>query len=232
MTASHVLRYFERDGLPDHLAWIGSPFRDLATELADRLPDGPELEAGLRKLLEARDCAVRATDQGPVEPEADAFSKPDGPIGEGVRDVGALLAMKKHAAVVYFIRNGNRVKIGTTQSLRSRITRLSLRPEDLVRVEHGGVGHERCVHARFGAHRIGTTEWFDLRGPLADHIAKRETNQERVRNALAYYGEMRRRDLEVLIGITEKQALKALDGLKPGVERTDSDTWRLVPHAR
>lgn len=34
---------------------------DLATEMIDFLPDGPELTAGLRKLLEAKDCFVRAT---------------------------------------------------------------------------------------------------------------------------------------------------------------------------
>lgn len=32
----------------------------LAEEMIDRLPDGPELTAGLRKLLEAKDCFVRA----------------------------------------------------------------------------------------------------------------------------------------------------------------------------
>jgi hypothetical protein len=32
----------------------------LAEAMVDRLPDGPELSAGLRKLLEAQDCFVRA----------------------------------------------------------------------------------------------------------------------------------------------------------------------------
>lgn len=31
-----------------------------AQYMADTLPDGPELAAGLRKLLEAKDCFVRA----------------------------------------------------------------------------------------------------------------------------------------------------------------------------
>jgi hypothetical protein len=38
---------------------------------------------------------------------------------------------------------------------------------------------------------------------------------------------MRRRELEVLIGITEKQALSALRALGTMVERTDENTWRL-----
>jgi hypothetical protein len=32
----------------------------LADEMADALPSGPELTTGLRKLLEAKDCFVRA----------------------------------------------------------------------------------------------------------------------------------------------------------------------------
>ena len=33
---------------------------DLAEHILTTLPDGPELTAGLRKLLEAKDCFVRA----------------------------------------------------------------------------------------------------------------------------------------------------------------------------
>jgi hypothetical protein len=33
---------------------------ECATEMAKRLPQNPELTAGLRKLLEAKDCFVRA----------------------------------------------------------------------------------------------------------------------------------------------------------------------------
>jgi hypothetical protein len=55
------------------------------------------------------------------------------------------------------------------------------------------------------------------------------SNQEKVRNALAKYGNMTRRELETATGLEEKQVLKALDGLKPEVERTDAGTWRIVP---
>ena len=36
------------------------PIGDLAKAMDDSLPDGPEKSAGLRKLLEAKDCLVRA----------------------------------------------------------------------------------------------------------------------------------------------------------------------------
>ena len=54
-----LLKFFRYDHLPAHLQSVSRPFGDLATEMADKL-DGPELTAGLRKLLEAKDCMVRA----------------------------------------------------------------------------------------------------------------------------------------------------------------------------
>ncbi len=39
---------------------MSKPIGDLAREMDESLPDGAEKSAGLRKLLEAKDCAVRA----------------------------------------------------------------------------------------------------------------------------------------------------------------------------
>lgn len=57
------------------------------------------------------------------------------------------------------------------------------------------------------------------------------TNQERVRNTLGKYGNCTRKELEQATGLEERQVLKALDGLKPDVERTDAGTWRIVPES-
>lgn len=54
-----ILRYFEFTHLAAPLQEVSQPFHALAHELAGKL-DGPELTAGLRKLLEAKDCFVRA----------------------------------------------------------------------------------------------------------------------------------------------------------------------------
>lgn len=60
-----LLRYFNYGHLPPHLAAVSAPVGELAGQMADLLPDGPELTAGLRKLLESKDCFVRAAlDQG------------------------------------------------------------------------------------------------------------------------------------------------------------------------
>ena len=55
-----IMKYFEYSHLPEHLQAVSKPFGDMATELNGSLPDGPEKSAGLRKLLEAKDCMVRA----------------------------------------------------------------------------------------------------------------------------------------------------------------------------
>jgi len=44
----------------DDLQRISRACSELAAQMLQELPDGPELTAGLRKLLEAKDCFVRA----------------------------------------------------------------------------------------------------------------------------------------------------------------------------
>jgi hypothetical protein len=55
-----LARWFAFEHLPDHLRVPSARCAHLAQEMIDDLPDGPELTAGLRKLLEAKDCFVRA----------------------------------------------------------------------------------------------------------------------------------------------------------------------------
>jgi len=58
--SSPVLRYFEYAHLPEPLLGIAADVARLAKGFDQTLPDGPEKSAGLRKLLEAKDCFVRA----------------------------------------------------------------------------------------------------------------------------------------------------------------------------
>jgi hypothetical protein len=55
-----VLRYFEFDHLKTPLRQVSAECHALAHQMVADLPDGQELTAGLRKLLEAKDCFVRA----------------------------------------------------------------------------------------------------------------------------------------------------------------------------
>ncbi|MCM8554000.1 hypothetical protein [Streptomyces sp. STCH 565 A] len=62
-----ILRYFKFGHLPDHLKAVSAPFADLANQLVETLPPGPELSVALRKLLESKDAAVRAALDLPQE---------------------------------------------------------------------------------------------------------------------------------------------------------------------
>ena len=60
MTPEFILQFFEYKHLPEHLQEVSKPFADLANDVLMKLPSNSERSAGLRKLLEAKDCAVRA----------------------------------------------------------------------------------------------------------------------------------------------------------------------------
>ena len=55
-----ILAYFGCGHLREPLYMASRPFRDLAHHLAVTLPPCAERTAAFRKLLEAKDCAVRA----------------------------------------------------------------------------------------------------------------------------------------------------------------------------
>ena len=59
--SSPILKYFTYEHLPKEQQQLSRVFCEMATSLDGDLPDGPEKSAGLRKLLEAKDCFVRAS---------------------------------------------------------------------------------------------------------------------------------------------------------------------------
>jgi hypothetical protein len=56
----HIMQFFAYEHLPKHLQDVSRPFGLLANTLVESLPRNPERTAALRKLLEAKDAAVRA----------------------------------------------------------------------------------------------------------------------------------------------------------------------------
>ena len=56
----HLLQFFAYAHLPAPLQAVSKPFCELAQQLVTSLPRNPERTTALRKLLEAKDCAVRA----------------------------------------------------------------------------------------------------------------------------------------------------------------------------
>ena len=55
-----IMKFFEWKHLPENLQVVSKPFGEFAETMNNQLQPGPEKSAGLRKLLEAKDCAVRA----------------------------------------------------------------------------------------------------------------------------------------------------------------------------
>ena len=58
--ADRLEQFFVFAHLPPHLQAISKPFSELAAHIIATLPSNPERTVALRKLLEAKDCAVRA----------------------------------------------------------------------------------------------------------------------------------------------------------------------------
>jgi hypothetical protein len=55
-----IMQFFAFDHLPEHLKVVSAQFYELACSLVATLPRNPERTVALRKLLEAKDAAVRA----------------------------------------------------------------------------------------------------------------------------------------------------------------------------
>jgi len=59
-TPEPMLKFFEFAHLPENLKHASRMFHDTAHWVVDNVPRNPERTVALRKLLEAKDCAVRA----------------------------------------------------------------------------------------------------------------------------------------------------------------------------
>lgn len=55
-----ILKYFEYAHLPEKVQLVSRAFAVHAETIVNTIPRSPERSAGLRKLLEAKDCIVRA----------------------------------------------------------------------------------------------------------------------------------------------------------------------------
>lgn len=60
MQQPYLLQFFTYEHLPEHLQAVSKPFAELAHKMAEELEPNPETSTALRKLLEAKDCAVRS----------------------------------------------------------------------------------------------------------------------------------------------------------------------------
>jgi hypothetical protein len=59
-TGGYLMQFFSYSHLSAPMQAVSRPFCELAEKLSAELPENPEKTTALRKLLEAKDCAVRA----------------------------------------------------------------------------------------------------------------------------------------------------------------------------
>ena len=71
--------------------------------------------------------------------------------------------------VVYYLRLGDRLKIGTTANPRRRFGQL--RHDEVVAFERGDRVIEQRRHREFAELRLGSSEWFGFDEPLRAHVA-------------------------------------------------------------
>jgi len=75
-----------------------------------------------------------------------------------------------HDPLVYFIRNGTRIKIGWTTNLKARLSSLALPATAVALTVAGGPEQEAILHQRFARARV---EWFEAAPEIEAFIVSR-----------------------------------------------------------
>lgn len=86
------------------------------------------------------------------------------PLGDVPDQHGALVRVD----VVYYIRFGERIKIGTTANPRARLA--ALPHQEVLAFERGDRMLEHARHTEFAEHRIPGSEWFHVHEALRRHV--------------------------------------------------------------
>ena len=60
MSESTIMQFFQYEHLPEKLKEVSKPFCELARHVEETIPGSAEKTVSLRKILEAKDAAVRA----------------------------------------------------------------------------------------------------------------------------------------------------------------------------
>ena len=76
----------------------------------------------------------------------------------------------KPPGYTYFLKNGDRIKIGFSRNPKARAETLSLRESNIMGVIESSQQFERMMHDKWSHIRIGNTEWFDSTPELLEFI--------------------------------------------------------------
>ncbi|MDP2275278.1 MAG: hypothetical protein Q8K32_31320 [Archangium sp.] len=97
----HILQFFAYAHLPERLQAVSRPFGELAESIVVTVPRNPERTVALRKLLEAKDAAVRA-----VLAKAEVGSVVEAKAAPGQRMTVEVIE-DDHALCVWFVTGDN-----------------------------------------------------------------------------------------------------------------------------
>ena len=86
-----------------------------------------------------------------------------------VGDLAEVDLVTARVDVVYYLRAGDRIKIGTSGNPRGRLA--SLAYDELLAFEQGDRMLEQKRHSQFAEYRFAGSEWFRVHDELLEHIA-------------------------------------------------------------
>ncbi|MCY0943552.1 GIY-YIG nuclease family protein [Streptomyces antarcticus] len=143
------------------------------TRLSDRFDKAdPAFSGIMRALLPFLNAKIELTDETIelVKTLGRAEHDPATRSTDGYK-AARLAGDTNHEPVVYYVRRGALVKIGTTNNMHRRMT--ALLPEEVLATEPGGQGLEGERHRQFSALRVpGQREWFHAGPALQQHVLR------------------------------------------------------------
>lgn len=132
-------------------------------------------------------------------------------IAQARRVPHATLTEGPHEPVVYFIVNGNRVKIGHTTNLPARLQSFALRPDSVSLTLQGGSELERSLHMLFDRQRVEGTEWFELDTEILKFIATKEVMYSNAKRDTSLTDQIIEH-LELCVSATPVEVARAIGG--------------------
>lgn len=150
----------------DHFRDVGAPSLTQSTRLHASCP-----ACGVRALIASvknrtATCASCGHDVGAIDVVAPQ------------RRPGPLASEPPEVSVVYYIRFGDRIKIGTTTNLQRRLT--ALPHDEVLFTEPGSYELEQQRHRQFNRHLIAGREWFEAHPDLLNFITESKAARVRV----------------------------------------------------
>ncbi|MGA4867599.1 GIY-YIG nuclease family protein [Streptomyces lavendulocolor] len=132
----------------------------------------------------AVDIALQVTDRlfaTAIQPAyaATLFGGHQGVIDRATRAPDDVWTSTSHPPVVYFLTNGDRIKIGMSRNVRARVSALSLRRSNARLLLSGGRELEQALHHAFAQHRLGSSEWFVAHPDIEAFITAKAVDEPR-----------------------------------------------------